>query len=806
MLEKTSQPLLLALESKTVFYLRKDFYQQNTKKRANILSEHSIQHWQNWLIQTALKHPDCPNIIDSFSAQWLWLDSVPSSGNTYDDDALDLALWRHYDQSQHHLLPLSLFSADPDPLMNRLATIGTVFQKQLHQHHLASDIELLKMVQNTTIHPPKMIDFHSSTPLQRSFFTQQYSPQYEPLKSPNQILHYPDEISALLDLSSRLEKWSKADKTVAIITPHVDALVGSLQSLPETAKWLEQLDISTAMPLSDHPAIAVPLSMLTFDWPWIQTVDIHRLMNHPVFTNAATEQDRKVLLKIQEPFVRIDRIPTTWKNIPLIQTLENIHKLRTEHHHPYQWISKIIEVFSPLSWPQHTNTNPQVQRVLSKWFTHLESLITLPLKNSLDFDTFIHRLKLITKSLYHQPTHRIKNCVVLRPEEAYGLTFDECFFYDLHPQSWPTQPQLRSLFPLSIRQRIFPSLFEQHQQATQYLTTLCRSIPTVSIALIEKDDHYPTAYLLGPQQEPVVIEHTLETKKAQRSHLQCAPFVKHTSPPRVSTYTLKHQAECPFKAFALHRLDAAAPQEATLGLNPMEKGELLHQILESLLNEQSTVQHITEHHISKCINRCLDEWQHFKPTSLSEPFRTVEHHRLLGLLKEWLKHEQSLPYTNTRHLEQSCEYSTPYCTIRMRIDRIDTHNNHKWVLDYKTGNPSSRHWFTERLMEPQLPLYALSIPDTESVAFYQINHKTVTLKGVCEKGGTLSGMGIRLPEETRNRSWDQQIEKWKIQINDLAKEFYQGVYSVTPQPEACQTCHLSSLCRIHDKEHADEAN
>ena len=69
----------------------------------------------------------------------------------------------------------------------------------------------------------------------------------------------------------------------------------------------------------------------------------------------------------------------------------------------------------------------------------------------------------------------------------------------------------------------------------------------------------------------------------------------------------KDQAACPFRAFAKHRLSAKSLAEPDIGLNPMDRGQLVHDCLQCFWGKIRTHQKLidlTEGALALGINQC----------------------------------------------------------------------------------------------------------------------------------------------------------------------------------------------------------
>src|SRR5262249_20904245 len=111
---------------------------------------------------------------------------------------------------------------------------------------------------------------------------------------------------------------------------------------------------------------------------------------------------------------------------------------------------------------------------------------------------------------------------------------------------------------------------------------------------------------------------------------------------------LANQAACPFRAFAIHRLGAKQLEEGRPGLDPRERGNLLHRSLYQLwggLESQAQLLAMDEADLHAIIERAIDssvqELRRRRPDALSEAFVDLERKRLFSLLARLLELEKS---------------------------------------------------------------------------------------------------------------------------------------------------------------------
>jgi probable DNA repair protein len=275
---------------------------------------------------------------------------------------------------------------------------------------------------------------------------------------------------------------------------------------------------------------------------------------------------------------------------------------------------------------------------------------------------------------------------------------------------------------------------------------------------------------------------------------------------------LKDQALCPFRAFAHYRLRGHEFEQAQPGLDAMTRGDLLHRSLEhfwSDVREQRQLLALDADEraarIERHIATALEEFfagQVQPPPALLQ----LEQARLQGLVQEWLTVVEAdrEPFA-VLELEQEHYEQIGPLQIRTVVDRIDQlPDGSRVILDYKTGLVSADGLLGARLLEPQLPIYAVAAAGSEAdaVAFAQVRRGACKLVGIAREDGLLPRVpGVaasKALQELGLENWSQLRDHWRRQLEQLAADYVNGEASVNPvsYEKACQFCDLAGLCRI----------
>lgn len=269
----------------------------------------------------------------------------------------------------------------------------------------------------------------------------------------------------------------------------------------------------------------------------------------------------------------------------------------------------------------------------------------------------------------------------------------------------------------------------------------------------------------------------------------------------------ENQSNCAFKAFATHQLGFLDETEAEFGLDGLDRGNVIHQLLDMLWQRLQTQAVLSEMDdpmrlklISLIIEECF-ELGSFKLSSEKLSLLKHEKGRLQGLLFAWLKEEDKRPTGfSVVEREEQREGELGGIHYRYIIDRLDVIDDGRSVIiDYKTGTVNRSDWTGERIKSTQMPLYALALDKVKNNAVSGIVFAQV--KAIEPKFIELSETDILRKTsrytEKHQQDWLDNRELWPAIFEQLAKDFLAGDATVNPIDEAtCQYCELHSLCRI----------
>jgi probable DNA repair protein len=266
--------------------------------------------------------------------------------------------------------------------------------------------------------------------------------------------------------------------------------------------------------------------------------------------------------------------------------------------------------------------------------------------------------------------------------------------------------------------------------------------------------------------------------------------------------TLRSQSRCAFKGFAETRLMAQPLEQPVPGFNSRERGQLVHHALEhvwSVLADSTALHELPP----EAEQRLLDDAVRGalaivrRSRDPGPRWRRRERVRLQNVIKTWLEIERRRAPFTVEVLEGSVRVARfAGLEFRTRIDRVDRlADGARVLIDYKTG-AASADWRGERPDNPQLPMYALLLPEAlVAVAYARVKAGDFGFVAESARGDVFKPRSRASPLEGQS-SFPDLVSIWARRIERIAAEFAAGRAEVAPTLKACKTCGLQGLCRI----------
>lgn len=543
----------------------------------------------------------------------------------------------------------------------------------------------------------------------------------------------------------------------------------------------------------------------------------------------ADSEQNFTLQYLQQQLLEFMQQPTSCQNFiqMYINWLQFIPELAGKHDTSY-WVSKVKTILHIWQWPGEQNIDVTERQLIVCWESLLQTYQQLDfILQEHDFNQAYKILQKLAITTPFLPETGKLSIHVLGVLEAAGLPFDKLWVMGMHNNAWPAAAAPNPFLPINMqRQFNLPrsSPARELAVAAALTDTFCRSTSLQVIFSFPKlIDDVPTmaSRLLNNFAVDEQLLSQVNLYRAKQSYAgtmevlldEKAPAYQPTATVVAGgSKAIQLQANCPFWAFAEIRLRALPSPRVNIGLTPAQRGSILHKVLAQVwqhLKTSSALATLEDAELTillgEAINLALTQMQKKRPLTLTENYVALESKRMAELIKKWLLYEQNRSDFVVYQIEQQYLYRVGTLNFNLRIDRIDKLTNGEIViLDYKTGKPQINDWFSERMQNPQLPMYCLATKlNPSSIAFAVLRPDSIQFKGVGNRAGILPDVvGLdELNQVVATKTWDEQLQDWQLQLEKTAAEFCQGIASVQPTSvnSTCRHCQLQAFCRIHER-------
>lgn len=606
-------------------------------------------------------------------------------------------------------------------------------------------------------------------------------------------------------------------------------------------------NFSLGTPLNQQPIIQAALNLLRMFCNYqLSQADVSHMLLSPFWSASRQEADSRAIFdaKIRE------KLPAQFNRSRLIdfakEQLENglnIARLLADMQaasallsnkktSAAQWAQSFTVLLEALHWPGERSISSNEFQAMTAWQKALDALKKIDVLDKLfSMQGAVQAIQQLCAEQVFQPeTDNVISIQILGMMEALSTPVDAIWCMQMNDHIWPPPARPNPLLPAFIQRAAGVPNADNSVQAAfaeAVQTRLLHSAKHIifSSSKMEKESQLRASPLIKniPVMSETTLAETLAEQLSQQENNELAHIKDHIAPAvhageHVSggTSLLRAQAICPAWAFYQFRLGAKALKTPSNGLDSMERGSLVHAVLQRFWQPDAKNRHFADlrdmsyadfaQALNAAIHNALRDFSESNK-SISNTVLELEHERLYRLVGDWLMYEKA---RNIAFNIVDCEAEKPVqiCGIEvtLKIDRIhQLENGGIEFIDYKTGQlPKMASWGETRITEPQLPIYATFYDDKNNVSGVQFGMVKIAehrFEGIAEANFEIE-LEKRKPKFIQNfDSWQGLLDHWKTSIEAIAQEIKTGEAAVKFDDENLLAyCEVLPLLRLPERQ------
>jgi ATP-dependent helicase/nuclease subunit B len=570
------------------------------------------------------------------------------------------------------------------------------------------------------------------------------------LPDSTQELHW--VAAQLLELAHRddmpLHRLAVTAMSIETLAPHLRRVLAELLGPPETqAGWA--YNFSRGPTLGEIPLLAAAFLPLQFIAGGQRRQALVSLLLSPYYGAAADQAHRLArwdrIFREQGVDQGWDRLRQAVQNPPpeapdFLTRLDRAWEALNLPAAPAaQWRRGLEAAWRELRFPRGlTDTEPEAWTRLTGLLREIETALG---SEPLSPGEFMEWLKLGARRIdLPGPGIQTAGIQVLGLLEMRGLDFDHVFCLGMNSGTLPAPPRPLPLLAPGEKRLVLGGTYQsQHHFAAELFANLLGTAPRLTLTrprLVDQEERVGTPLYLGawePADLAVLsVPHPawLRAPAVQASfNAPAVPVLPAPPlpfpwplPAKLSLSQVSAALGCPCRFLLDVLLKIRELPEIEGGLDPRDRGQLLHRVLadftasygEVLRREGAWDPHRAREMLREAGRRVL------APLSFDLHWHAEEERWLGedGLLWEWLSREEERFAQGWRWLGAEAAFQDlqgrdwPF-TLQGRIDRLDFHpeTGELVVWDYKTGELPSAKQVLENQEEPQLSCYLLAVQE-----------------------------------------------------------------------------------------------
>ena len=586
----------------------------------------------------------------------------------------------------------------------------------------------------------------------------------------------------------------------------------------------------------------IPIVYQFFQWIKINTINdynkIALLLTSSYLSNVTYNKNnfKKILLKLKKDvllnidilFLIDNDLVTSFLNLDSLEYIKNFLKLLNTDKilRSSQFVAWLRVCFKYLGWGNNPISKFEYQ-VLEKLNDLLNEFCILDRLNfKMSIPVWIDTCIDFLKSKLFQTKNRTNNKIhILGLLESTGLYFDHMFIINMNDKRFPSYPSPNRYLPYHLQRKYsMPrvSLEKEYGVAQNIFSRLMNQSLNITVSYSKYDNENffrPSPFIMNyshivnffQEKEDFNTLPCIRYSENYEKKLGTKGLVnKNTVLYKKGVEILKNISECPYRSVLIHRLGLNIYQNNKLPLNALEKGIILHSILEAIWKDLKNVKKLralTQKQLVVKIHYYIVQIfkkHHFIFHNIPGFIKSIEEVRIQEMLLKWfeLEKKRNIDF-DVLSVEKKINIIINGMKIRLRIDRIDQLADGKIIIiDYKTSkNFNIRNLLQKNITEVQLPIYAV-YEKSDAISIALVNNHKCELKSISSMAHWIESNYPLTLEKVLISSKDMSIPKtfkdlknfWKKQFEEKIFSFKSGNITITPSHQSCQYCKFDAIC------------
>lgn len=511
--------------------------------------------------------------------------------------------------------------------------------------------------------------------------------------------------------------------------------------------------------------------------------------------------------------------------LEVITNMMDFHKPNNQRYKctAFTFIERLKQALAILGYLEHCRLTSAEHQALAQFYKLLNKLMMLTrLDIQLEFNQWLIELQhLASNTLFQTETTTNPYVHILGMLEATEIYFDHLFVIRMNDSNWPSFANMNPYLSITL-QRIKSMPHSSVERELEFTKTITKRLTKqakyihfsyallndektqmcspllINLAKICSDHTKPESTESMPVHFTVFEDNTLQSITASA----CQNI-------KGGSQVFKNFAECPYRAALIHRLHLDADKAHKPILSALEKGIIIHYVLEQIwrkLRTSHNLINIPKDQLTKEVEQYVKSALNMHVAlinMLPQLIKDVEIMRLQEVILQWLDYEKLRqdPF-EVLELEKELKCTIAGVTLKLRLDRVDRlADNHTVVIDYKTSKSYQvMDLLKSPITESQLPLYAI-YENADAVAVATVNGAKIGLQSISSiddwiKEGDPKVYPAKKVADDAPQNYSALKRYWQVELNQQMSDFVAGESIMTPSANSCQYCEFAIVCRM----------